>query len=207
MTKLWLNAASDDFFYPDHTENFWEDLPSPKDLFAPVAAFTNAILLEQPLPQITWKIDNTSGEILVQQSGGPAPSSVTVWSSTTCAHMTRRDFRKVTLDPLPECLKCGIPLGPFCDISRATQWVEKERLDAGKTRWSARVPDPPAGWAAFYVAFEFPSPVAHGDPLQLSTEVSVVPFGRYPYSLPDCGDKGCPGNHKLVLLSENSTRK
>lgn len=224
MPKLWLNCASDDFFFPDHTALFWEDLPSPKYLFqrenaghagsltgfnapkgflAPAAAFTNAILLDQPLPQITWKIDNATGEIVVQQLDGPAPSSVVVWSARSCKHSPRRDFRKITLDAAPQCLKCGTPIGPLCDISRSTQWAQRERLDANEKLWRVSVPTPSSGWEAFYVTFEFPPPVAHGDPLQVSTEASVVPFGRYPF--PECHGKNCKGANTLVLLDEGSS--
>jgi len=216
MPKLWLNAASDDFFFPDHTSFFWSGLPGPKYLFQkenslhvgtldtsnflpPAAAFTNAVLLDKPLPEVDWSIDDATGDIIASRREGEAPIAATVWSARTCSASPRRDFRKMTADQGPECTRCGVQVTPFlCNITRSTQWSKREELDASSSSWRVRVVAPSKGWEAFFVTFEFSPPRPGSDPLSVSTGVSIVPFGRLPF--PECHGAACHGT-RLALAA------
>jgi len=216
MPKLWLNAANDDFFMPEHTNLFWADLPGPKYIFqkenavhagvlettnflTPAAAFTNAILLDKQLPEIDWEIDGTSGDIIAKRLGGEVPVAVTLWSARTCSNSPRRDFRFTTTDFGRDCTQCGVQVNPWtCNITRSTQWSRREELDANSSAWRVSVPAPAKGWEAFFITFEFSSPRSCSGPLSVSTGVSVVPFGKFPF--PECHGAACRGK-RLALAA------
>jgi len=218
VPKLWLSSNADDFFLADHTRLFWQDLPSPKYLFVrengrhaaflaefdadtadflgPASAFISAALLDEALPEIDWRFDEDSEELVVSHVSGPAPTKVTVWSGRTCAASGRRDFRRMTLDTGFVCLACGAPSGIFCDTRRTATWTSRPLSTAAST-WRVSEPTPEKGWAGFYVAFEFAPPAPRRDPVEMTTEVFVVPRGRYPFG--ECSGADCGAGGRLVL--------
>jgi len=225
MPKLWLNAVSDDFFAPDHTHAFWSNVPSPKYMFqrenavhagtldtsnflAPAAAFTSFLLLDRPLPELSWSIDPSTGTLSIRQSVGDAPLSITVWSAKTCSASPRRDFRAVTIDRGKECKLCGVLQGAMCNVSSSTRWTKREQLNVTARAWDVSVPIPTKGWEAFFVTFDFGPARPEGEPLQLSSEVVVVPLDKYPY--PDCRSPasaargGCKGNRLVLAQSPHN---
>lgn len=225
VPKLWLNSVSDDFFVPDHTTAFWSDLPGPKYLYqgenaahssylstyfqSPAAAFTSYYLSGKQLPEVTWSVDE-SGQLSVRHLSGPIPVSTSVWSAMTCTSSPRQDFRQMSLDQGTACEACGVPVGSgalkMCNISAATRWLKERDLDPAEKSWNVAFDSPAAGWRGFYVALEFEPAETGSEPLRLSSEVVIVPLGKYPY--PDCMSPasasrgGCRGK-RLVLAQGN----
>jgi len=107
QTKLLLNATGDQFFLPDGTHFYWDDVPGPKwlrcipnadhgiqnneDLMLEVLLDTvnwaNKAMDNDPLPNFTWSFE-ANGSIRVQCYN--TPDSVRLWQGT---NPNARDFR------------------------------------------------------------------------------------------------------------------
>jgi len=160
MPKFIMNASGDQFFLPDSSQFYFDDLPGVKylryvpnadhslkdsDAVETLQACYSAILKDLPLPQFSWKLE-TDGSIRV--TAKDKPSKVTLWQAT---NPEARDFRIESLGP---------------------KWQESPLNDQGGGVYVGRVPKPSKGWTAFFVELAFPS----GDrALKLTTQVRVVP--------------------------------
>jgi PhoPQ-activated pathogenicity-related protein len=106
MPKFMLNASGDQFFLPDNSQFYYDDLPEEKHLrYVPNArhnlagsdatdsliAFYQAILSGKPRPRFSWK-KQADGSIVVQVVERPA--EVHLWQATN-----------------PEALSASIPSG------------------------------------------------------------------------------------------------
>lgn len=160
MPKLILNDTGDQFFLPDSSQFYFDDLPQPKYLrYVPntdhslkgsdapetLATFYESILTGQPLPRFTWKFEK-DGAIRVAATDRPVRAAL--WQAT---NPDARDFRLETIGPAwtntPLTLQDGVGV--------------------------ARVGAPPKGWTAFMVELTFAGP--GGKPLKLTTPVRVLP--------------------------------
>mmetsp|Transcript_106092 Transcript_106092/g.285332 ORF Transcript_106092/g.285332 Transcript_106092/m.285332 type:complete len:124 (+) Transcript_106092:183-554(+) len=98
--------------------------------------------------------------------------------------------------------------GATCNVSSSTRWTKREQLNVTARAWDISVPIPTKGWEAFFVTFDFGPARPEGEPLQLSSEVVVVPLGKYPY--PDCRSPasaargGCRGNRLVLAQSPHN---
>ncbi len=168
MPKFLLNSAGDQFFLPDSSRFYFDDLRGEKYLrYVPnsdhslkktdaqesLAAYYEAILLEKPRPRFGWKFEK-DGSIRVTATDRPA--EVKLWQATNPA---ARDFRLETLGP----------------AYKATP------LEAANGAWVARVKAPAKGWTAFFVELTYPSGGKY--PLKFTTAVRVLP-DKYPYPAP-----------------------
>jgi len=160
MPKLILNACGDQFFLPDSSQYYFDDLPGEKflryvpnadhsmkgsDAWQTLQAFYTALLLQKPLPRFTWTLES-DGAIKVRVKD--APKTLKLWQATNPA---ARDFRLETLGP---------------------KWTSSP-LTLENQQCLARVPAPPEGWTAFLVELTYDGP--NGLPLKLTTSVRVVP--------------------------------
>ena len=106
MPKLMLNATGDQFFLPDNSRFYFNDLPGPKYLrYVPNAdhslddtdagdtflAFYRHLLTGDPLPTLTWRLSD-DGTVFVESS--ERPQSWKLWQATNPA---ARDFRLETI--------------------------------------------------------------------------------------------------------------
>ncbi len=172
MPKFLINASGDQFFLPDSSQFYFEDLPGVKYLrYVPNAdhslkgsdaretllACYNAVLYQQPLPQLSWKLE-TDGSIRAVTRD--KPSEVKLWQAT---NPDARDFRLETLGPKWE----GTPLA-----------------DQGGGVYVAKASAPAKGWTAFFVELTFPSGCAV--PFKFTTQVRVVP-DTLPYKFVSAG--------------------
>jgi PhoPQ-activated pathogenicity-related protein len=161
MPKLVLNAAGDQYFPPDSSKFYFDELPGSKylryvpntdhslrgsDALATILAFYQAILTRQQLPRFRWQL-LPGGAIRVQTEDKPA--EVHLWQAT---NPRARDFRLVSLGPA----------------------YRKTRLEPRREgTYEASVAKPDAGWTAFFVELVF---AGEGKPsLKLTTGVSIVP--------------------------------
>lgn len=172
--KYIMNSTGDQFFLPDSSQFYFNDLKGEKHLrYIPntnhgidsdpgamedFIAYYEAYLNGTPLPEFSWT-KQADGALRVQTV--TAPSAVRLWQA---ANPNARDFR---LDPN----------GPV--------WTSSNLTDQGGGLYIGQVPPPAQGWAAFLVELEFPSGGLY--PFHFTTEVSVVP-DMLPYADSD-GDK------------------
>jgi len=161
MPKLLINSTGDQYFLPDNSQFYFEDLPGPKylryvpntdhslahsDAHETLLAFYGAFLQHKPMPRFSWKFQD-DGSIRVQATD--RPSAVKLWRAT---NPTSRDFRLAVLGP---------------------KWVSTDLTDQGNGIFIANLAKPEAGWTAFMVELTFPN----GDlpPLKFTTTVRVIP--------------------------------
>lgn len=159
MPKYVVNSTGDQFFLPDSSQFYFEQLKGTKHLrYVPntdhglneqalqdILAYYSAILSGAALPEFTW-VKEPDGALVVTP-GGAAPTAARLWQAT---NPNERNFRLDTIGPA---------------------WTSSAlALDGGK--YVARVPKPASGWTAFFVELEYPGGMF---PFRFTTEVSVVP--------------------------------
>lgn len=160
MPKLVLNACGDQFFLPDSSQFYFDDLPGEKylryvpntdhsmkgsDAWETLQAFYHSLLTGKPLPRYSWTLES-DGSIKVKPTN--APKAVKLWQAT---NPTARDFRLETL---------------------GAKWTSKP-LTAHDGVYVGAVPTPSQGWTAFMVELTYDGP--GNKPLKLTTNVRVVP--------------------------------
>jgi PhoPQ-activated pathogenicity-related protein len=161
MPKFVVNSAGDQYFTPDSSKFYYDDLPGTKYLrYVPntnhslagsdagesILAFYRAVLNGSPLPKFSWKVQ-PDGSIRVQAE--TKPLEVNLWQAT---NPKARDFRLVT-------------------VGKA---YKKSALKGeGKGTYVARVSKPPAGWTAFFVELVFDS--GGPTPYKFTTQAHIVP--------------------------------
>jgi PhoPQ-activated pathogenicity-related protein len=173
MPKLIVNAAGDQFFLPDSSRFYFDDLPGEKHLLyeanadhslhdtdadSSIAAFYLSVLRGSERPNIDW-IFQPDGSIRVTTNR--TPLTVTLWQSTNPDH---RDFRVEA-------------------IGRSYHGTTLAAENPGV--YVARVPKPAKGWTAFFVEASFAGEGKY--PFKFTTAVRVVPDVE-PYTLPENGE-------------------
>ena len=162
MPKFIMNASGDQFFLPDSSQFYFNDLPGVKylryvpnadhslkgsDAYETLEACYNAVLNNVPLPQFSWTLEK-DGAIRVTTKD--RPSAVKLWQAT---NPDARDFRLETLGPV---------------------WQSSALTDQGGGIYLAKVPKPSKGWTAFFVELTFKGGNA-SPPFKFTTQVRVVP--------------------------------
>jgi PhoPQ-activated pathogenicity-related protein len=162
MPKFIINACGDQFFLPDSSQFYFNDLPGVKylryvpnadhslkgsDAYETLAACYSAVLNQAPLPQFSWKLEK-DGAIRVKTQA--TPTAVRLWQAT---NPDARDFRLETLGP---------------------KWQSSPLSEKGDGEFLGKVPTPPKGWTAFMVELTFPG-ANEAPPFKFTTQVSVVP--------------------------------
>jgi PhoPQ-activated pathogenicity-related protein len=169
MPKLIMNSTGDQYFLPDSSQFYYDDLKGEKYLrYVPntkhdlrnsdardsLYAFFEALVTGAARPRFTWKFEK-DGSITVQTKDKPA--EVKLWQAT---NPKARDFR---LDMIGPAYK-GSPLV-----------AEKDGV------YRAQVAPPAEGYTAYFVELTFPSGGKY--PFKFTTGVRVTP-DRLPFSLP-----------------------
>ncbi len=163
MPKCVINATGDQFFLPDSSQFYFDQLPEEKHLcYVPNAehsldgsdaldtlvAFHYALVNNVERPKFSWTFDDAN--TIRVQCDQKAPKRVLLWQAT---NDKTRDFRVDT-------------------IGRAYQSAPLEPAN-GNGEYVAHVDDPPEGWKAYFVQLEFD--IGAPRPLRLTTPVRVVP--------------------------------
>jgi PhoPQ-activated pathogenicity-related protein len=169
MPKLLLNASGDQFFLPDSSQFYFDDLRGEKhvryvpntshsldksDALETVQAFYAAIVSNTPRPEVKWTFERDGSIKVVSRQ---LPSEVQLWQATNPA---ARNFR---LDAI----------GPAYKPSSLTP--------SGPNTWVARVAAPEAGWTAFFVELTFPG--ASKYPLKVTSGIRILP-DKLPFDAP-----------------------
>lgn len=160
MPKLVLNAAGDQFFLPDSSKFYWEELKGPKalryvpnadhgmggtDAHESIIAFYHLMTKNQPLPDFQWEITKSG----IQVQANDRPVEIRLWQAT---NPEARDFRTETLG--------------------RKYTSESLALDASG-RLLATVPVPDKGWTAYFVEATYD--VGAPAPLKVTSGVHVIP--------------------------------
>ncbi len=161
MPKFIINAAGDQFFLPDSSQFYFNDLPGVKylryvpnadhslagsDAYLTLQACYNAVLNKVPLPQFSWTLEK-DGSIKV--TAKDVPTEVKLWQAT---NPKARDFRVETL---------------------GRKYTSSVLTDQGGGVYVGKVPEPATGWTAFFVELTFPN--GGPAPFKFTTQVHVVP--------------------------------
>lgn len=169
MPKLLLNAAGDQFFLPDSSQFFFNELPGQKflryvpnadhslrgsDAYESLLAWQYVIANRAPLPKFTWK-HGAEGVLTVTTE--TKPTQVVLWTGHNTAV---RDFRLEAAGPVYH----SVPM---------------EQTSPGT--YTARIPQPAQGWTAYFAELTFD--VGAATPLKLTTDVTVTPK-MLPFSAP-----------------------
>lgn len=178
MPKYIVNAAGDEFFVPDSSQFYFDDLKGEKllryvpnakhnlsgsDARQSVAAYYSMILNNRPRPRLEWKFLK-NGAIEVKTADRPL--EVKLWQAT---NPDKRDFRLDTL-------------------GRAYQSTPLAETKKGV--YVAQVAPPAKGWTAYFVELTYPSGITY--PIKVTSGVRVTP-DVYPFEPPKLGGPDGPG--------------
>jgi PhoPQ-activated pathogenicity-related protein len=169
MPKLVVNSAGDQYFLPDSSQYYFDELPGEKylryvpntnhslkdsDAHESVVAFYDAFLRGQPRPRFFWKFEK-NGDVRV--TSVDKPSEVKLWVAT---NPEKRDFRLMTIGP----------------AYKSTVVTSK-----GDNVFIGHVDKPEKGWTAYFVEMTYPSGGKY--PFKFTTAVRVTP-DTLPYPAP-----------------------
>ncbi len=166
MPKLLINSAGDQFFLPDSSQFYFDDLKGEKYLrYVPntdhslrnsdaresLVAYYDAVLRGTPRPKFSWKFDR-DGTIRVKTTD--KPSEVKLWQAT---NPEARDFRLEKLGP---------------------KYQSSTLSDDGGGTYVAKLNNPEKGnrekgFTAYFVELTFPSGGKY--PFKFTTPVRVEP--------------------------------
>ncbi len=161
MPKFILNGSGDQFFPPDMSRHYFDDLQGEKylryvpnadhglggsDAVESLVAFYSLVLAGKEGPDFSWKrtADNAFEVNTVDK-----PLKVTLWKAT---NPDARDFRLESLGPKYE-----------------SQILE----DQGNGTYVGEVAEPEEGWTAFFVELTYD--VGAPTPLKVTTNIGIVP--------------------------------
>lgn len=161
MPKFMINASGDQYFLPDSSQFYFDQLPGEKylryvpnadhavtkntDAAESAAAFYASILNNRPRPQFTWKLEGSRIVVDTQTE----PTAVKLWQAT---NPDGRDFR-------------------LEKIGAAYHSSDLKPVAPG--RYIAEVSKPARGYTAYFVELTYPSGSKY--PFKFTTAVKVVP--------------------------------
>jgi PhoPQ-activated pathogenicity-related protein len=172
MPKYIVNAAGDQYFLPDSSRFYFDDLKGEKylryipntdhslrdsDALQGLIAFYEAFLKRQPRPKFSWKFED-DGSIRV--SAVTPPREVKLWQAT---NPEKRDFRLVSI-------------GPAYKPTTLTADADGSYI--------AKVAKPAKGWSAYFVELTFDTGGKY--PEKFTTAVRVNP-DTLPFDAPKPG--------------------
>jgi PhoPQ-activated pathogenicity-related protein len=161
MPKLIMNSAGDQYFLPDSSQFYIDDLPGEKYLrYVPntnhslansdaresLIAFYDAFLRGQPRPKFFWKFEK-NGDIRV--TSVDKPTEVKLWYANNPEH---RDFRLMAIGP----------------AYKSTVLTSK-----GDNVYVGHLDKPEKGWTAYFVEMTYPSGGKY--PFKFTSGVRVTP--------------------------------
>ncbi|MGI9430469.1 MAG: PhoPQ-activated protein PqaA family protein [Bythopirellula sp.] len=161
MPKYVINSAGDQYFLPDSSQFYFDELVGEKhlryipntdhsldgsDVVDSLVAFCRTVLQGQSRPKYSWSF-GADGSIDIEC--GTLPLEVRMWQAN---NPTARDFRLQTIGPTYQSTKL-------------------KAISQG--RYMAARPEEKQGWTAYFVEMDFPSD--DGPPLKFTSGVRVTP--------------------------------
>ncbi len=160
IPKFVLNAAGDQFFLPDSSQFYWDELSGPKGLrYVPntdhgmdgsdavesIVAFYSLIQSGKNIPEFSWEL----GADQIEVHAVDKPDEVRIWRAV---NPKARDFRLETL---------------------GAKYRSEVLSETEPGLYVAPVVEPEEGWSATFVELSYD--VGGAFPLKLTTGVKVVP--------------------------------
>jgi len=161
MPKFIVNASGDQFFLPDSSQFYFDELQGEKhlryvpnadhslrgtDALQSIVAFYQMILNDKPRPEFTWSTES-DGSLRVRPE--TPPKQVNLWHAT---NPKARDFRLEAVGKI---------------------YKSRELKAEADGTYLAKVPTPKAGFTAFFVELVYD--VGAKVPLKFTTPVRVIP--------------------------------
>ena len=161
MPKFIMNASGDQFFLPDSSRFYFDDLLGDKylryvpnadhglddtDALESLLAFYLTVLHRKPRPEMTWTFEPDGAIRVVSKT--PA-AKVVLWQAT---NPDAHDFRVETL---------------------GKKYTSTDLHDQGGGVYVGKVHEPSPGWTAYFVELTFD--IGERWPLKLTTAVRVMP--------------------------------
>lgn len=184
MPKFIMNGGNDQFFLPDSSSLYWDDLEAPKwlrtipnaghgldreEAYNSLAAFHHAIAADMPIPKYAFTCDEKNGTVearLLPAANGEViePAAVKLWQ----AHNPEaRDFR-----------------------GGKARYVDTPVEAAEPGVYRATVAEPDTGWTCYFLELTFPGP-APETPFTFTTGPRVIPVATpYKYTPKDPAPNG-----------------
>ena len=169
MPKFIMNSAGDQYFLPDSSRYYFDDLPGEKYLrYVPntdhslrnsdarqsLIAYYDAVLHNRPRPKFSWMFAK-DGDIIVKCKD--KPSEIKLWQAT---NPEKRDFRLMSLGPA---------------------YKSSDVIDRHDGSYEAKIKNPEKGWTASFVELTYPSGGKY--PFKFTTAVRISP-DTLPYPAP-----------------------
>jgi PhoPQ-activated pathogenicity-related protein len=169
LPKYILNASGDQFFLPDSSRFYFDDLKGDKylryvpntshsldttDALESLIAFYTTVVKGTPRPEVKWTFERDGS---IKAIAKQLPDDVRMWQAV---NPKARNFRHDVIGSAYQ----STPLTP-----------------SGPNTWVARVTPPAEGWTAFFVEMTFPS--GGKNPLKVTSGVRVLP-DTLPYPAP-----------------------
>ncbi|XP_066292659.1 autocrine proliferation repressor protein A-like [Branchiostoma lanceolatum] len=193
MPKYIIGTGGDEFFMPDDSYFYWDQLEGEKyrrwipnaehslgghraSLFFGLRAFFVSLVEDSPRPKMTWKRETGAKSGMITLHTDMKPITIRSFHARTLDGK-RRDFRLVNQPP-----------GQTSPQPHPVIWLPNDVQDMGNGTYTAEFDVPDVGWLAFFIQATFPAP--HGTALEFSTEVHIIPE-TFPF--PDCHGADCRG--------------
>ncbi|XP_071108310.1 autocrine proliferation repressor protein A-like [Haliotis cracherodii] len=194
MPKLIISTGGDEFFLPDDSHYYYNDLNGPKylrilpnaehscagheiSLLFTMRAFFLSIMSASPLPKFSWVRELTANGGKITVTTETEPLTVTsYWAKTIGGE--RRDFR----------LLVGTPGNPEKPFPHPVIWHSQATEYVGNNTYVAEFENPDEGWRAFFIQLTFRG--VKDSVLEFTTESQIIP-DVFPF--PDCSGESCTG--------------
>jgi PhoPQ-activated pathogenicity-related protein len=164
MPKFIMNASGDQFFLPDSSQFYFDDLPGDKylryvpnadhsldgtDAVKSLLAFYLTVLHNKPRPVVHWTFEDDGSIVVTSQTQA---TTAVLWQATNPA---ARDFRVETL-------------------GKKYTATALQDVGSGVHVYRGNVDPPTTGWTAYYIELTYD--IGEKDvPFKLSTAVRVTP--------------------------------
>ena len=161
MPKFLINASGDQFFLPDSSQFYFDDLPGTKylryvpnadhslhgsDALETLIACYDAVLTGARLPQFSWKLEEDGA---IRVTARDLPREVKLWQAT---NPKARDFRLETIGRV---------------------WRSTPVKGQADGVYLGRIETPAKGWTAFFLELTYPA--SGPAPFKFTTSVRVLP--------------------------------
>lgn len=169
LPKFIVNASGDQFFLPDSSQFYFDELQGEKflryvpnadhslrdsDALESIVAFYQLIITGQPRPEFSWTMEADGG---IRVTAKTQPKEVKLWHAT---NPKARDFRMETLGK--ELAKEG-----------KKPYLSEDLKPEADGSWVGRVAKPEKGFTAYFVELTFD--IGFKVPLKMTTPVRVIP--------------------------------
>ncbi|KAL3877581.1 hypothetical protein ACJMK2_035277 [Sinanodonta woodiana] len=192
--KYIITTGGDEFFMPDDSDYFYDQLSGPKylrklpnaehscaghetSLFFSMRSFFLSVVMNEPLPKMEWIKLSTPNGGKIRLTLDRQPMTIHAYHAETLDGK-RRDFR----------LLRGTPGNPRKPQPHPVIWLTQDVTYLGNGVFEVEFENPEEGWLAFFIQVTFPGLM--GSVLEFTTDAMIIP-NTFPFE--DCHGEQCKG--------------